>query len=377
MDWFHQVRFVKFTSLLFSLLFGTTCLSHLIAESLWVAGQGGIYHCELAEESGRLSEPSLACEYPSGSFLAIHPERDVIYSTYGNRPEFGYVSLVPTGEGRKLEIQSLKILESGSGPPSHLSVSADGRMLVGAHYASESNFFFEVGVDGGLSRDPLHLRQTGSGPKRAQSKSRPHWGGFTDNDSVFHSVDLGSDEVWTYQVDTVSGKVDLLHRMKFPLGTGPRHMALNLKSEYAYVNGEFSLEVTTLHYDDANFRFSPLQHISAVAQGESSEGSSLSEIQIHPSGRFLYTAVRGSNLITVFRVDEDTGLLEVVEWQDSIVKRPRNFTVSQSGKWLVAAGQDSSDLLVFSIDAESGALEPTDSRVSVPKPVCVRAWGRL
>ncbi len=374
----RQIHGVKLVPSLLSIVLGTSFLCSLGAESLWIAGEGGVYRGEINEDTGELSEPKLACEFGSGSFLAIHPELDVIYASYREKPDFGYVSLVPTGDADgEMKIQSLQVLEAGSGSPAHLAVSDDGLMLAGTHYSSKANFFFQLGEHGEISKESLRTEQWGKGPQRAQRQSRPHWGGFSDGSTTFHSVDLGADEVWTYEVDTDANNVELLHRVKFPLGTGPRHMAMNPKSEYAYVCGEMSLEVTTLHYDQSNKRFSPLQHISAVGEGEKKDGSSLSEIQVHPNGLFLYTAVRGNNLISAFSIDPETGMLSVVERQDSLVDRPRNFTVTQNGKWLVAAGQNSSDLVVFSIDQSTGALDPTEWKVSVPKPVCVRAWGRL
>lgn len=369
---------MKLVPSLLSFVLGTSFLCGLGAESLWIAGEGGVYRGEINDDTGELVVPKLACEFGSGSFLAIHPDLDVIYASYRDKPDFGYVSLVPSGDTKGvLEIQSLQVLEAGAGSPAHLAVSDDGLMLAGTHYSSKSNFFFQLGELGEIGEEALKIEQWGKGPERAQRQSRPHWGGFSDSGSTFHSVDLGADEVWTYEVNTAANEVELLHRVKFPLGTGPRHMAMNPKSEYAYVCGEMSLEVTTLHYDRDSKRFSPLQHISAVGEGEKSLGSSLSEIQIHPNGLFLYTAVRGNNLISAFRIDEKSGTLSVVERQDSLVARPRNFTVTQNGKWLVAAGQDSSDLVVFAIDPSTGALDPTEWKVSVPKPICVRAWGRL
>lgn len=347
------------------------------AETIWIAGKGGVYRSVLNEETGELSEPMLSCSFDSGSFLAIHPELDVIYATYAGRPDSGYASLVAKGTGGMLEIQSLQLVDPAARTPAHIGINAAGTLLSGSHYSSQSFFLLELEEDGRISNRMRRQMQAGSGPKPQQDKSHPHWGGFSKDGLTYHSVDLGTDEIWTYRLGAKLDDVKELRRIGFPPGSGPRHMAWDEESGFAYVSGELSLEVSALSYDASKGSFRALQRISAVAEGEGSEGSSLSEILLHPSGTFLYTAVRGKNLISAFRVEEETGLLGVIEREKSIVARPRNFCVTPSGKWLIAAGQDSDDLVVFKIDLETGELEPLASKVHVPTPVCVRAWGRM
>ncbi|MDQ8179543.1 lactonase family protein [Pelagicoccus sp. SDUM812005] len=355
-------------------LCGFLCLARLGGEPLWIAGEGGVYRVELDDESGRLSEPVLACAYNSGSYLAIHPELDVLYSSYADEEGAGYASFKPSGDGRSLELQSVQRVASGT---AHLAVSANGRFLAGAHYSEGVNYVLELEADGSISNRIKRLAQEGSGPKRPQRQARPHWVSFAGGDSLLHSVDLGTDEIWTYAVGDAAESVVLKHKVKFPLGTGPRHMALPEQGGVAYVSGELNLVVNSLFYDATSGRFSPLQYVSAVNAEDQVENSNLSEIQRHKSGRFVYTAVRGLNRIVAFSVDPETGLLQRIESEDARVNWPRNFTISDSGKWLIVAGQHSGEVRVFAIDPESGELDPVDTRIEIGNPVCVRAWGRL
>lgn len=358
-------------------LFGTIGLVVAQADPIWIAGEGGVYRSELDNASGELSEPALACSFGSGSFLAIHPSLDVIYSSYREKPEFGYVSLVSGDSDDALEIQSKRTFDSATNAPSHLSVSPDGMLLVGAHYSRQANVLFELDEDGAISESFLRMTQSGSGPHPRQAASHPHWTGFSADGTVFSVVDLGTDEVWSYDVGRDPLSATLRRSVKLPSGSGPRHMAVNSRGGYAYVNGELDLALTAFRYDGKTHEMSPIQHLPMVPEGTDVSGATSSEIQLDATGRFLFCAIRGLDLIVVCEIDAQTGMLSLVERQASGVERPRNFTVSRSGKWLIAAGQDSNDLVVFSIDPQSGALDPTESRVMVPSPVCVRAWGRM
>ncbi len=357
--------------------FGILSLASSSGESLWIAADGGVYRCELDNETGHLSEPRLACSFSSGSFLAIHPELDVIYSSYQDESESGYASLKATGEGGKLAIQTVLLLPSGMGAPSHLAVSSEGRFLAGAHWGEQSCFVFELRGDGRISEKFVHLAQNGSGPGHSQDQSRPHWVTFARNDSLLHCVDLGSDEIWTYRVGNSVEDISLSHKVKLPPGMGPRHLAMDPANQHAYVSGEVNLSVASLFYDAETGRFSPLQYIPVVEAEAPAGEISLSEIQVHQSGRFVYAAVRGLDLIACFAVDSETGVLRLVERQEALVAWPRNFTLSDSGKWLIVAGKHSGDLQVFAVDQETGTLEPVDSRIELKNPVCVRAWGRM
>ena len=98
---------------------------------------------------------------------------------------------------------------------------------------------------------------------------------------------------------------------------------------------------------------------------------SASEIRVHPSGRFVYSANRGHDTITAFRVNQDTGELAVIEVEPVRGATPRNFNLDPSGKWLLAAGQDSHTLAAFEVDQESGELTYNRSVVTAPSAICV------
>jgi 6-phosphogluconolactonase len=99
---------------------------------------------------------------------------------------------------------------------------------------------------------------------------------------------------------------------------------------------------------------------------------STAEVQVHPSGKFLYGSNRGQNSIAIFSIDEATGKLTAVGHQDKGIKTPRNFGIDPSGKFMIVANQDGGDILVFKIDPKTGELAPTEHKGEVSAPVCVK-----
>ena len=96
------------------------------------------------------------------------------------------------------------------------------------------------------------------------------------------------------------------------------------------------------------------------------------EVEVHPSGRFLYGSNRGHDSIVVYAIDEQTGRLRWVEDQPSQGKTPRNFGIDPTGHWLLAANQGSDNLVLFSIDQQTGRLAPSGQTLTVGAPVCVK-----
>lgn len=133
---------------------------------------------------------------------------------------------------------------------------------------------------------------------------------------------------------------------------------------------ETQSSVTAFAYDAAKGALTELHTLSTLPTKV--EGNSTAEVQVHPTGKFVYVSNRGHNSIAIFQVDPQSGKLTAAGHQGQDIKVPRNFGIDPSGKWLVVCSQESDTALVFKIDAGEGALGPTDHKIAVGTPVCVK-----
>ena len=99
--------------------------------------------------------------------------------------------------------------------------------------------------------------------------------------------------------------------------------------------------------------------------------STAAEIEVHPSGRFLYASNRGADSIAQLDIDPKTGLSKMAGNVSTQGKIPRGFGIDPEGKYLFAGNQDSDTLAPFRIDPISGGLSPLGEPLQVPSPVCV------
>jgi 6-phosphogluconolactonase len=335
----------------------------------------GIYRSEFDASSGKLSEPSLAAEVDNPSFLAIHPTRKFLYcvneSSDGQTP--GAVTafaLDPkSGELTKLNRES----SMGAGP-CHLVVDATGKNVLVANYGGGSVAVLPIGPDGRLAPASSFIQHQGK-VADAKRQGRPHAHSINlDRDNRFAVVaDLGLDRIFVYKFDPESGKLTPNDPpfTKIEDRSGPRHFAFHPDGENAYVINEISCSVTQFRYSAEKGTLKVVRTVSTMPI-PAGRGYSTAEVVVHPSGHFLYGSNRGHNSIAVYAIEPGGGRLKVVENEPTGGKTPRNFAVDPTGAYLLAENQGSDSIVLFRIDPETGALEPTDQKVEVPKPVCIK-----
>ncbi len=137
---------------------------------------------------------------------------------------------------------------------------------------------------------------------------------------------------------------------------------------FLYVLGELDSTITLFGSSKEGIFGGAIQKVSILPVGFSGRNDA-AEIEIHPSGKFLYASNRGHDSIAVFAIDEANGSLTSVADVSTGGKEPRHFAIDPTGKYLLAENQFSNNIVVFKIDPTTGGLTPTGQVVEVPSPV--------
>lgn len=132
-----------------------------------------------------------------------------------------------------------------------------------------------------------------------------------------------------------------------------------------FVKDALSMNVSSFKYDAETTTAKRIATVASLSEDAKSKElyNGGSEIRIHPNGEFLYSGNRGTDTITVYRINPDTGFLTIVEVEPVRGAMPRHFNLESSGRWLIAAGRwliaagrYSDTLSVFEIDQATGEL---------------------
>ena len=339
----------------------------------------GIYVSRLDPQTGRLSPAELAAQSASPSFLAIHPTEKFLYAvnetnTFGGRPTGGVSGFAidrATGLLRALGEQS----SEGPGP-AHLSVDRDGQNVLVANYGGGSVVVLPIAKDGRL-KSASHFVQHNGHSVDPQRQKEPHAHSITTDPSgrFAYAADLGLDLILIYQLDERKGLLKLNDPPSAHVapGAGPRHFSVHPSGRYGYVMNEMNCTITAFTRDMNTGALQELQTVSALPPKMAVQaGFSGAELEVHPSGRYLYTSIRGHNSIALFTIDQNSGRLTYVENTPTQGTTPRGFGVDPDGKYLLAGNQDSDSVVVFRIDAQTGKLTPTGNKIDVGAPVCIK-----
>ena len=360
-----------------------TALAGLLAASLsaetikvYLGTQGrgeskGIYLCKLDSENGTLSEPKLAAELSGCGFVALHPNKKFLYSTARGRESS--VAAFKIKDDHTLEPINTQPSEGKS--PCHVSVDATGRCLLVANYSSGSVAALKIAGDGSLAKSNSSHQHEGSSVHKSRQKG-PHAHSFYPGpDNKFaYSPDLGIDKVMIYKLDPATATLTKAGAAASPAGAGPRHMKFGSDGNQAYVLNELHLTVSVFDRDPDTGLLKEKQVAHALTQDTDHDGMTCSEIRVHPSGMFLYTANRdtkgkGRDSISVFKVLQG-GKLDRIQNVPARVIIPRNIGVDPTGKWLLVAGQKSGNVPVFQIQ-KNGKLKFTGNEVNVANAMCI------
>ena len=337
----------------------------------------GIYLLELDLASGSLTARGAGPNLPDPSFLAIHPSRKFLYavnelSEFNGKKGGGVSALAIDPASGKLTLLNQQS-SVGSGP-CHLTVDRAGKNVLVANYGSGSVACLPIQADGTLGAASSFIQHEGKSAD-ASRQERPHAHSINlDQANRFALVaDLGLDQVRVYQFDAEKGTLtpnDPPFATVAP-GSGPRHLAFHPGGRFAYVISEMANTVTAFDYDSARGTLTGIQTISTLP-ADFQGTSYTAEVQVHPSGKFVYGSNRGHDSIAIFVVDPATGKLAAAGHQSTLGKNPRNFALDPTGHYLLAENQDSDSIAVFRIDQETGGLTQVGQPVEVPMPVCIR-----
>jgi 6-phosphogluconolactonase len=339
----------------------------------------GIYAFRFHADTGKLTSLGLVAETSNPTFLTVHPNARVLYAAnevgnFGGH-KAGAVSAY-TIDAKSGKLALLNQVSSRGAGPCHVSVDKTSKNVLVANYDGGSIAVLPIGADGRLKEASAFVQHTGSSVNRERQEA-PHAHCIdTSPDNRFVLVaDLGLDEVLLYRFDPAHGSVTPNDPPfgKTPPGAGPRHFSFHPNGRFVYVINEIQCTLTTFAYDPARGALKALQTVSTVPNDyKVTSNDSTAEVEVHPSGKFVYGSNRGPDSIAVFAIDAQKGTATPVEHVSTQGKTPRHFALDPTGSFLLAENQDSDTIVVFRIDQHTGRLTPAGQVVEAPTPVCLK-----
>ncbi|MFJ2767176.1 lactonase family protein [Streptomyces sp. NPDC087300] len=332
--------------------------------SFTAAGGRGVSAAALDQDTGALTVLSSTDEVADPSYLVLSPAGETLYAV--SETAEGAVAAYDLG-GAEPRLTATPVPVGSA--PTHLALHA-GHLLA-ANYGSGSVAAVPLRADGTLAAAPSSvLRHTGSGP-HPQRQQAPHAHQVSADPSGRWalSVDLGTDSVRVCALDEDKGQLTLHREVALRPGSGPRHLAFHPDGDRVYVLNELTPTLTVCAWDAAEGAITPLGETPVLT--EVPDGDAFpSAVVVDPEGRFLWTATRGTDVISVFALDGPGGAPRLTATVPCGGHWPRDLAVHPSGRYLYAANERSGDVTWFTVDRATG-MPVRSGSVEAPAASCV------
>jgi len=306
---------------------------------------------------------------PNPQFIAFDRQKRFLYSVHGDGSEVSSYA-IDKASGR---ISFLNKQPTEGNNSTHLTPDPSNRYIVIGNGPGVA--VFPINADGSLSPFTDMVPATGEvGPHRNQSGAgpHPHYVSFDPSGRFLVAPDRGTDRVLIYRLDAATGKL-AANDPPFGVtrrGAGPRHLAFHPSKPWAYVCNELDSTVTVYSWNSERGEFKALQVIPSVPDTFMGNNSP-AEIEVAPSGNFVYVSNRGHNSIATFGIDAASGRLAPLAWESTQGRTPRFFGLDPTGSLVYAANLESHNIVAFRVDQSTGKLTPTGLTVETGSPSCI------
>ena len=337
-------------------------------------GSKGIYVFEFDRIQGKLKELQTLTEGNSPGFMALSPDRQMLYSIYGKGTLTDGNGSVMAFKIDKITGLLTKVNEQSAGGqgPAHISVDPKGRFAYVSNYGDGTLSVLPINKDGSLANSSDFIKHTGSSIVVGRQETPHIHSAIPSADGRFLYIsDLGIDKIMIYKVND-NGK---LTPADIPFststsGSGPRHFTIHPNGKFAYSAEEISSTVASFRVNKKNGALNPIERVDMLPKAFT-EKNSAADIHFSADGNFLYASNRGHESLVIYKVNPRNGKLLLVGHEGTGGKHPRNFMIDKNGEFALTANQNTDNIVIFRRDKQSGKLMPTGEQVMVPAVTCL------
>ena len=249
--------------------------------------------------------------------------------------------------------------------PGYVATDRTGRFVLSAYYYQSTAAVHAVNSNGVVTFPPIEWRYTAGGAHAI----------LTDPSNRFafvpHIANRGPNAIFQFKFDEDTGHLTPNDPPRYSPQEhlGPRALAFHPTLDTVYFSDEQGSSVTAYHLDLSAGTLAPFQTISTLPRGYS-QANTCSQIQITPSGKFLYAPNRGHNSVASFTIDSSTGRLTATG-RVPTEPVPRAFSLDPGGTFLFVAGLDSGRLASYQVHQDNGELTPLETYEAGNRPMWV------
>ena len=261
----------------------------------------------------------------------------------------------------------------------YLATDVDGRYLYVAGYHDGKVTVVHTHKDGRLGSVMDGVFHKGLGSV-AERNFRPHVNCVrpTPDNKYLCAVDNGIDQVKIYRINKKKDKLELVDILRCPRESGPRIIRFSDDGRFAYLLFELSNEVKVYSYDGSgkNPEFQLLQSITTLGKEDSNDAlhNAASGMSLSADGKYLFCTTAGENTVTMYAVDQETGLLTKKFTLPISGDYPKDLMIFPDNKHIAVANHASNSITVFTVDYEKNIIMMNEKPRKIETPNSIHIW---
>jgi 6-phosphogluconolactonase len=245
--------------------------------------------------------------------------------------------------------------------PAFNQMDEDEKIMMMSHYRQGEIATFRMNKD----------KSVGAEIQRLKTADKAHCIRATRDNKFVYVPHTGPDKIFQYRLNA-TGKLEPLKPAVLSTKGQPRHITFHPNKQFAYTINERGPEGSSVSVYKINpdGQLSFKQIISTLPESFDKTKNTCADIEIHPSGKFLYASNRGHNSIAIFKINpKDSSLSHIGRFKTQSV--PRSYNISPSGAFLIAGNMKTNSLSIFRIKMD-GSLKLIQHQKSEASPMWVQ-----
>lgn len=301
-------------------------------------------------------------------------------------------NLVVSKDGRFLYsiadegVQSFKILPDGDLEPintawtggmrgCYITVDDDNRYLFVAGYYDGRVTMMRLLEDGSIGEVTCGIYHESMGLSVADKNFVPHVTcvEMTPDQKYLCAVDSGLDHVKVYEIDYDHGRLELIDTIRGQLEHGPRMIRFKPETQTAYILCEKANNILVYKYVPGSNMVSDLDMIQVITTNliDYDGAFAASGLEISSDHKYLFASNAGVNTVSVYEIDEETGMLSVVCGNKTSGDYPKTLDVMPDNTHFVVLNQGENEIRIFKMNYKDKYFLMDQPPVKIKKPNCI------
>lgn len=312
--------------------------AHALPSYIYAGGPSGeIQIFQLDRIAGTLAPHGSVPAGRNGALISDRQGRFLYAATDGEVTAFAI-------RPRNGTLQSLGRASARGAGTNDLAIHRNGKYVLASNERSGNVVVFAVRPDGSLG--PAEPYGAGGGPQA-----------LALNPQLDFAFVLNPSAISQFAFNTGTGILTPSRErpVSLPPHSSPARLLFHPSGKFVYVLEQGSGSIAGYAFEPTSGTLSVLafQTLPLGAKPGKLRGG---DLQLTPSGRFLYAVDRGHDTVAIFRVDAETGALSPVSQEDSHGHQPRALAMTEGKLNPILIVAHEKTLSAFHVNPDTGAL---------------------